>query len=202
MNYQRIYNQLIERAKDRIPEGYVERHHIIPKCMGGTNEKTNLVALYPEEHFVAHALLLKIHKDTEHRFALAKAVQKMCRGHKGKRARRKLYGWLKREHALAMSESQSGKSNSQYGTMWITCEAGLSKKVLKGTEIEDGWFRGRNGKPTPVRKKMVRAKMRETCIRCQSKIEKISRYRTLCEVCFTKKQTVNSHKQKGYTPMV
>ena len=44
MNYARIYNQLIERAKARTrPEGYVERHHVTPRCMGGSDESGNLV---------------------------------------------------------------------------------------------------------------------------------------------------------------
>ena len=38
-------------------EGYKERHHIIPKCMGGTNDKENLIDLYAREHFIAHRLL-------------------------------------------------------------------------------------------------------------------------------------------------
>ena len=147
MNYESIYNQLIERARDRLPEGYIERHHVIPSCMGGSDDKSNLVALYPEEHFVAHALLLKIYKHTEHRFALAKAVNKMCRGHRGRRFRR-LYGWLKREHSLAMSESQKGEGNSQFGSFWIS--NGQESKKHRG-EIPEGWFRGRN-REKPIKK--------------------------------------------------
>ncbi len=65
MNYTKIYNQLIERAKNRKEErdGYYERHHIIPKCMGGSNDKDNLVKLRAKEHFVAHKLLVEIYPD-------------------------------------------------------------------------------------------------------------------------------------------
>ena len=45
MNYEKIYNQIILRAKSRELNCYVERHHVIPKCMGGTNDKDNLVKL-------------------------------------------------------------------------------------------------------------------------------------------------------------
>ena len=38
MNYQKIYDTLINRAKDRIYAGYTEKHHIIPRCMGGNDE--------------------------------------------------------------------------------------------------------------------------------------------------------------------
>ena len=36
---------------------YQEEHHIIPKCLGGTNDKENLIWLYAEEHYYAHKLL-------------------------------------------------------------------------------------------------------------------------------------------------
>jgi hypothetical protein len=58
MNYQRIYNELIESAKRRKSvEGYKEIHHIIPRSEGGTDESDNLVELTGREHFIAHKLL-------------------------------------------------------------------------------------------------------------------------------------------------
>ena len=61
MNYQRIYNQIIERAKTRQIEGYVEKHHIIPKCLDGTNDKENLIKLTAREHFLCHLLLCEMY---------------------------------------------------------------------------------------------------------------------------------------------
>jgi hypothetical protein len=61
MNYQNIYNQIIERAKNRVLEGYKEKHHIIPKCLGGNNDKDNLVELTAREHFLCHRLLCEIY---------------------------------------------------------------------------------------------------------------------------------------------
>ena len=52
MNYQKIYNQIIERAKNRQLEGYKEKHHIIPRCLNGNNDKENLVKLTAREHFL------------------------------------------------------------------------------------------------------------------------------------------------------
>lgn len=43
MNYQSVYNDIINRAKPRIKLPGYERHHIIPRSCGGTNEKENLV---------------------------------------------------------------------------------------------------------------------------------------------------------------
>lgn len=65
MNYQRIYDQLIDRAKNELriksKDVYYEKHHIIPKCLGGTNDKDNLVLLTAKEHFIAHKLLCEIY---------------------------------------------------------------------------------------------------------------------------------------------
>lgn len=64
MNYQRIYNDIVESAKNRSnAEGYYEKHHIVPKCMGGTNQKDNIVLLTAKEHFICHKLLVRIFPD-------------------------------------------------------------------------------------------------------------------------------------------
>lgn len=70
MNYIHIYNDLItsrlllqeERAVlKKQKQSYFERHHIIPKCMGGSNDKDNLILLTAKEHYIAHWLLWKGH---------------------------------------------------------------------------------------------------------------------------------------------
>jgi hypothetical protein len=65
MNYKKIYNQLIDRAQSENRQKgsgvYFERHHIIPRCLGGTNDKINLVLLTAREHYVAHKLLCEIY---------------------------------------------------------------------------------------------------------------------------------------------
>lgn len=67
MNYQNIYNSIIEKYKNQnLQKGqgiYLETHHIIPKCIGGTEEKSNLVNLPPKAHFICHILLPKIYKN-------------------------------------------------------------------------------------------------------------------------------------------
>lgn len=47
------------RAKSRHLTGYLEKHHIIPKCFGGTNDTCNIARLTAREHFIAHLLLVK-----------------------------------------------------------------------------------------------------------------------------------------------
>lgn len=71
MDHQKVYDKIIEKAKSenrkkvrKDKEGYVyyEKHHILPKCLGGTNDKENLVLLTGREHFIVHKLLACIHK--------------------------------------------------------------------------------------------------------------------------------------------
>ena len=58
--YTRVYGQIINRAKSRDTEGYVEKHHIIPQSLGGSNDSTNIVKLTAREHFICHLLLTKM----------------------------------------------------------------------------------------------------------------------------------------------
>ena len=61
MNYQRIYDQIIDRGRVRKLKGYKEKHHIVPKCLGGSNSRSNLVELTAREHFLCHWLLTRIY---------------------------------------------------------------------------------------------------------------------------------------------
>ncbi len=61
VNYSSTYDDLIARAVGRSRRGYMERHHIVPKCMGGSDCKENLVYLTAKEHFIAHKLLVRIY---------------------------------------------------------------------------------------------------------------------------------------------
>lgn len=54
------YHQIIANAQSRINDGYVEKHHIIPKCLGGTDDASNLVRLTAREHYICHLLLTKM----------------------------------------------------------------------------------------------------------------------------------------------
>ena len=142
MNYQKIYNELIERAIVRVPDGYIERHHIIPRCLGGSDEQSNLVALYPEEHFLAHVLLVKLYPKERN---LIYAVNKMCRPIKTGRRKRKLYGWLGRAFVARISEhmkQMTGIKNSQYGSYWVH-NGTLNIKIKKDGDIPSGFRLGR-----------------------------------------------------------
>lgn len=71
-----IYNELINSAKPRqlnkgVLDGYFETHHILPRCLGGTDSAENLVLLNYKEHTIAHLLLHILHQDN---IDLARAI--------------------------------------------------------------------------------------------------------------------------------
>jgi len=71
--YHHHYHALIENARDRIlpSDTYKESHHIIPRSLGGSDDKNNLVDLTAREHYIAHLLLSKIHGGEQKRKMLA-----------------------------------------------------------------------------------------------------------------------------------
>lgn len=95
MNYHVHYERLMQRARVRALSGYRERHHIVPRCIGGTQSRVNLVELTPEEHYVAHQILVKIYPGNAR---IAYAAMAMAWQAIGNRP----YGWLRRRYAAAM----------------------------------------------------------------------------------------------------
>ena len=81
MDYQKIYNSIINKRKDDPASkyGYYEKHHIIPKSLGGNDTKDNLAELTAREHFITHWLLVKIHGNniTNHS-KMIYAFNRMC----------------------------------------------------------------------------------------------------------------------------
>lgn len=158
MNYEKIYDNIIRKAQNRNGDnGYYETHHIIPRCMGGSDDKTNLVKLKAKEHFLCHLLLTKIYP---YELCLVVAFNMMLVSSKHQnRITGKKYKFLKEKHRLAMSISQKGDKNSQYGTKWMFNETTFETKKVKYSEVSkyenNGWVLGRK----PNIKK---------CIFCQS----------------------------------
>lgn len=144
MNYIDHYNTLVSNAQNRNLDIYTESHHIVPRCMGGTNDANNLVDLTPEEHYVAHQLLVKIYPDN---YKLVNAAVMMTVGSSGKRNNNKLYGWLRRRLATANSISHTGENSPQYGKCWIFNPAEKITKSIKKIDLDNyltaGWYSGR-----------------------------------------------------------
>jgi len=60
MDYKKIYDQLCYRSQSRTWKKWeYEKHHIVPKSLGGANAKSNIAILTPREHALVHLLLVK-----------------------------------------------------------------------------------------------------------------------------------------------
>lgn len=118
MNYSELYYNVILQAtlenRKKIKGGtYYERHHIVPRCMGGSNEKENLVLLTAREHFLCHYYLIQIHPESK---KLLYALWGMCNQVSGNNLRdysnieeySKIYNESKKKMSKAASEDRRG----------------------------------------------------------------------------------------------
>lgn len=118
MNYKLIYEKLVEKAyNENIHEDvYYETHHIIPRCLGGNDLNDNLVKLTPEQHYVAHQLLVKIYPQN---YKLLYACKMMCMqkigNNLGNRNNNKMYGWLRKKCAEQMKIHHQNRFAITYG---------------------------------------------------------------------------------------
>lgn len=59
--YRNLYIRLIDKCKNMSKEEldliYTEKHHILPRCMGGKDVKSNLVEMPIRYHIMAHIVL-------------------------------------------------------------------------------------------------------------------------------------------------
>lgn len=106
MTYEIFINNILETRGRFNCEGYKERHHIVPKCMGGINDKNNLIDLYPREHFVAHKLLAE---ENPKNAKLCYAYWRMCVTSKGDVYTSEEYDVARRMASIALSRLHKGK---------------------------------------------------------------------------------------------
>ena len=107
MNYGGHYARLIDRAIDRSVRGYVEVHHVLPKCMGGTDVASNLVKLTAREHYLAHLLLVRMFPCER---SLVFAAHMMTVDRYGSRHGNRKYEWLRIRHSQATAAAKRGNA--------------------------------------------------------------------------------------------
>lgn len=111
MNYMRIYKKIISSRIGNSPEGYFEKHHIIPRALGGADEAENIVKLTAREHFIAHCLLARIHGGT-----MWVAILRMKGRLFGEKyVNSRLYESAKIRWSKWLSENQLGDKNHNFG---------------------------------------------------------------------------------------
>lgn len=98
-HYLKRYNRIITHYKQNITDGFLEKHHILPKCMGGSNEIENLVVLPARAHFICHYLL---HKSYPENIKLAHAFAMMIVNNPYQKRTSRLYEKAKIARTLAL----------------------------------------------------------------------------------------------------
>jgi len=114
--YTRWYNNIIANAQTRIlPQDiYTEKHHILPKSLGGSNSKLNLVKLTAKEHYICHLLLPKMTESAAKRsmcHALWKIVNQQRDYQQRHKVTSRMYEIIRQTNAIALSISNRGKPN-------------------------------------------------------------------------------------------
>ena len=165
MDYLRIYNNLINNRKENpVLIGYTERHHIIPRSLGGSDDPLNLVRLTAREHFIAHILLHKIHKIDKTAYALF-MMQMKCSDSRAFVKTSRMYEWARKEFSKFISKSSTitskGERNSQFGSKWIcNLELQINKKIKNWEVVPESWIIGRNKWKVKVKNKSNRTKFK------------------------------------------
>ena len=117
MNWQKIHDSIINRAKTRMLSGYSESHHIIPKCLGGTDKPNNLVNLTAKEHFIIHKILCLLYPNENGlhyaSFMMANASNK--NQDRNFRLCSSEYQRLKENYSKALSKNKKGKTTWNKG---------------------------------------------------------------------------------------
>lgn len=111
MNYSLHYNRLINRAPKNKPTTYItEGHHVIPRCIGGT-DLDGIVYLTPEEHYIAHLLLLKMYPN-EPKLIYAASMMTVNNCYL-QRSNNKRYGWLRKKYIAAAKIFNSNRKHTE-----------------------------------------------------------------------------------------
>jgi hypothetical protein len=119
--YTSIYYSIINNAQSRNTTGYVERHHIIPRCLGGTNDPMNIVRLTAREHFICHLLLIRmVRNDVKNKMVYAAWQQSRSAKTRGARITSRTYAKLRTQ----LSETYTGRKRKAFSEEW---RANMSK---------------------------------------------------------------------------
>lgn len=120
--YTRWYYSIIDRAKSQDRKKYsvddsrylyYEAHHIVPKSLGGTNNKENIVLLNAKEHFIVHILLPKMCISMKHIQQMLNALFRMKQKTKHQQERyfnARLYEYAKK-HIICTEEKREKHRN-------------------------------------------------------------------------------------------
>lgn len=116
--YSKCYYKIIENRKNNPFDGYVEKHHIIPKSLGGSNKKENIVALTAREHFICHRLLVKMtvgRDKMKMSYAIRCLINRKNKHQQRYKISSRMYASIISTTKSSISQFQTGENNPYYG---------------------------------------------------------------------------------------
>ena len=138
-----IQNILETRGRFECGDEYCERHHIIARCMGGTDEEDNLIDLFAREHFEAHRLLAIENPEND---KLIYAWNMMCNCRHGDyQITAEEYEESRIAFSKMLSKTKVGKNNPMYGIPSPNKGKPVSKETRKKqSDAKKGKYNGEN----------------------------------------------------------
>ena len=120
--YTKWYFSIINSRKMMCRDCFMEKHHIIPKCMGGSNTADNIVKLTPREHFVCHKLLFHMVDLPKDKRKMSFALIRMktihsngdkhrCNSHQFEQIRRMVSDYISKENNPFYGKGHFGADN-------------------------------------------------------------------------------------------
>lgn len=196
--YTKWYYLIIENAKNKDIGGYTEKHHIVPKSLGGNNNKENLVSLTAKEHFICHLLLTKIVDNKNNKVKMVWALWRMCNGRNYKPTSRS-YEAARKKFIKSMTghpnwmKSQTDKTKEKISKTLKSKLANLSeeemkKRLLNSFHSPESW--------TEDRKKNI---SKATTGKSKTKTEKFYRSKEKTRKQRTERMLECAKKNKGKT---
>lgn len=197
MDYSKHYNNLITKAKNRYLKDYKERHHIIPKSFGGSDEPNNIVELTAREHFVAHWLLARMYGGKMYHAFLLMAAANNYNQHRYtpssrayEEAKQKATENLRKMNSIPIVQyTLSGEIVKEYPSAWEAA-------TVYGTVVY-----------SCIRGKLLTAKgyiwlKKSDTIYLEDRIEKVKKHRTLKNKRILSKQAIVKKAQSLQKPVI
>ena len=128
--YTKLYYAIIKSSQLQKDRGYTERHHILPKCLGGDNTKSNIVRLSARKHFICHKLLVKM-VSGQAKYKMIEAVAIFSNNSK-----RKL-NFNSRDIALIREANALASSKRNKGNQYYKLRAPDSDAVRQGKSLKN-----------------------------------------------------------------